>query len=506
MRKSALFVAAFVLTLGLAQCKKEQPATPQSEGNVVTITLNVGDSNGSRVNVNPTGTDQVTFTDGDTILVANGGKYVGALGRADGVFSGNITNPVEGQKLYFYFLGNKADVSQLTAGSSTTCTVNISDQTGYPNLPVISMGKSTVNYSSDVTSYSSRLYNKCSLQKFNVTTPSAAAICITGMNNKVTVDFGNPTDEGFEYGMEGEGVIKMKGGWGTNVEKWAIVLPNESSITDGMAYSEDNYTGTFSIGAIEANKFYDSGIAMTVNTFDLSTLTSNHTAQDGEVLTGTLAQNVKVYIDRNATVTLDGVSINADGRWTTGSYAGLNCDRNATIILKDGTTNTVRGFNRNYPGIHVPPGYTLTIKGGSAGTGSLTASSNGSGAGIGGGVVLNCGNILIEGGIINATGGSDAAGIGGGYGAEYAKCGNITISGGTITATGGVYAPGIGGGCLGSCGAITITTGVTSVTATKGKDAPNSIGKGDGGSCGTVTIGGVVYSGGIETSPYTYEP
>ena len=45
MKKIAIFVAAFVLTLGLAQCKKEQPATPQNtEGNLVHLTVNVGAS------------------------------------------------------------------------------------------------------------------------------------------------------------------------------------------------------------------------------------------------------------------------------------------------------------------------------------------------------------------------------------------------------------------------------------------------------------------------------
>ena len=40
-----------------------------------------------------------------------------------------------------------------------------------------------------------------------------------------------------------------------------------------------------------------------------------------------------------------------------------------------------------------------------------------------------------------------------------------------------------------SCGTITITSGVTSVTATKGgTDAPNSIGAGYRGTCGSVTI------------------
>ena len=59
-----------------------------------------------------------------------------------------------------------------------------------------------------------------------------------------------------------------------------------------------------------------------------------------------------------------------------------------------------------------------------------------------------------------------------------------------------------------SCGAITITNGVSTVTATKGSEnVENSIGKNHSnnlGTCGTVTIGGV--EGAISTSSYTYQP
>ena len=280
MRKLSTILLAVALVLGLAQCKKEQP-TPQSES--VMITLNVGDNNkGTRANVNPTGADQVTFENGDKILVAYDGHYVGTLEKKTvgsvSQFSGiiNITQSDTDQPLYFYFLGNKIDVSTLTAGTTTECTVNISDQSNYPHLPVISMGKSidadgkAVNYVSGMTSFSSRLYNKCSLMKFNVTTPSTAAICITGMNNEVTVDFTNPTDSGFEYGMNAEdgGLIKMKGGSGSPAEKWAIVLPKDDPTTT-TAYSEDgNYVASTSttINPIVANNYYDSGIGVTVNT------------------------------------------------------------------------------------------------------------------------------------------------------------------------------------------------------------------------------------------------
>ena len=248
---------------------------------------------------------------------------------------------------------------------------------------------------------------------------------------------------------------------------------------------------------------------------DLADVTSNTTVESGVILTGTLGANVQISIADGATVTLDGVNITNLG--INCDWAGINCPGDATIILKDGSTNTVCAgrdsddFN-NYPGIWIAPDKKLTIKGG----GKLTAYSNDTnpyGAGIGGGYGYgkSCGNIEIQGGDITATGGGSAAGIGSGQGGicgtitisggsigsgygNNTSCVAITITGGTVTATGDYGAAGIGSGYYASCGAITITTDVTQVTATKGgESAPNSIGAGVGGSCGTVTIGGVVY-------------
>ena len=228
---------------------------------------------------------------------------------------------------------------------------------------------------------------------------------------------------------------------------------------------------------------------------DLSKLTAESTAEfatatDGMTITGRLGANVKVSIAADATVTLDGVIIVGDDDENY-KWAGLNCLGDATIILKDGTQNSVKGFHSYYPGIHVPAGSTLTITGGSEGNGELTAISSGYGAGIGGGYQIPCGNIYIQGGNITARGGIYGAGIGGGY---QIPCGNIYIQGGNIMAMGGPEAAGIGGGSYGSCGAITITNDVTRVYATKGgEDAPYSIGAGNRGSCVTVSIGGTVY-------------
>jgi len=380
--------------------------------------------------------------------------------------------------------------------------------------------------------------------KFIVTTGTNYAndpIRITGMHNKVTVDFAKPnaSENGFSYSVNTTdgGLIKMPAKDASNIT-WAIVLPQDALAegATGSAYTNGYKGNRPAISKIERNHYYaGDGIAMTINTesniINLSTASENLTVGDGYILTGTLAGNYKISIADGATVLLNGVTINGTNN-SSYAWAGLNCNGDATIILKDGTTNNVKGFYEDYPGIHVPEGSTLTIRGESLGTGKLVASSNTdgslSGAGIGGGWNLACGNIVIQGGDITATGSAGAAGIGsnnkgcgnitisggtvtanGGYNAagigsgNGGNCGDITISGGTVTATGGASSAGIGSGNAGRCSNITITNTVTRVTATKGNDALESIGRGyNCTSIGTVTVGGVV--GAITESPYTY--
>ena len=207
------------------------------------------------------------------------------------------------------------------------------------------------------------------------------------------------------------------------------------------------------------------GAGTWAETINLSAVKASLTAQNGDVLTGTLGTNVKISIADGATVTLNNVTINGNNS-SSYYWAGINCEGDAVIVLTG--NNTVKGFYQNYPAIHIAEGKTLTIRG----DGSLTASSNGYAAGIGGGHYINCGNIVIEGGTITATGGDNAAAI--------------------------------GGGDSGSCGTITITNGVTAVTAIKAETADNSIGAGYApGTCGTITIGGVVREN-ITESPYRY--
>jgi len=257
MKRIGTIIMALVIVMTMAQCKKDSPTTPDNQNNVVTITLEVKNNNGSRVDVNTT-TGTVDFETGDKVYVGSGGKYVGFLTHNGTNFVGNITNPTENQPLQFYFLGNVTPTETLSAGTTEECSVIISDQTEH--LPVISCAASFENYVSGLTSYTGHLLNKCALVKFNVTTPSNSPICIIGMKNKVTVDFSQNT---ITPSQDGEGIIKLPAGSGENVEKWAILLPQEAleEGEEGSAYSED---GTYSnvrpaIPAITENGYLAEG-------------------------------------------------------------------------------------------------------------------------------------------------------------------------------------------------------------------------------------------------------
>jgi hypothetical protein len=512
-RKGSALVLAALMLLGMTACKKKvaEPIMPSS----VRITLNVdGDNGGSKVNVSD---NHVTFETGDKVLVGYNGKYVGTLTHNGSNFSGDIEASGDGtQKLYFYFVGNKQNDASLEAGTTTSCTVNISDQSS--ELPVLSFSESNENYTGE-GSYTASLHNQCALVKFTLENP-AGSIQVGGMHTEATISFATPSITPTVT----TGSVRLYSK--SDTEKWAILLPQEAVTNATVTIGSENKT--VDVPAITRNAYITDipAIANTAVSYgDLSKVTADYEAQDGDILYGILGGNYKITIAPDATVTLNNVTINgtndSDYKW-----AGITCLGDATIILSG--TNNVKGFYENYPGIYVPENKTVTIQG----PGSLTASSNGWGAGIGGGRDIACGKITISGGTVTATGGASGAGIGTGY---HASCGNISITGGTVTATGGGSAAGIGSGGTGgtcgditisggtveatggdrgagigtgehaSCGTITITSGVTKVTATKGTDAPNSIGAGySSTSCGTVTIGGNV--GAITTSPYTYQP
>ncbi len=251
------------------------------------------------------------------------------------------------------------------------------------------------------------------------------------------------------------------------------------------------------------------------NPTNLASVTGDYVIQNGEIVTGKLGSKVQISIADDATVTLSGITIEGEDNEAY-SWAGLTCLGNATIVLADGTENTVGKFYQYFPGIFIPENKTLTIEGSgtlNVSTSDIHSDKEGA-AGIGGHKSANSGNIVIKGGIINAKANAWAPGIGCGHGKSG---GYIRIEGGVVNATGGMSCGGIGSGYLGTNGPVTITKDAM-VTAIAGDHGPYSIGKGTDSwtgksQCGTVTIGCTLDSngnpvgghvGGVKASPFTY--
>ena len=222
MKKLAIFVAALVLALGLAQCKKEQPATPQNtEGNKVHLTVNVG--NGSRVDVNPS-TGIASFSNGDKLYVGYDSICAGVLvySASTNKFCGDLSLSQDGdQPLHFYYLGG--DVTHV--GETQQYLVDIYEQQFNP-YPVISYGTSTTNYSESSNAYSTTLENQCALVEFTTNRIlKETNFYIQGINNQVAIDFENNTITTTNT----TGNISLYPE--TPTSRWAILLPNEEPVT-----------------------------------------------------------------------------------------------------------------------------------------------------------------------------------------------------------------------------------------------------------------------------------
>lgn len=321
-----------VLALSCVQCKKKAQEIIPYNNKAVNIVLRTDD--GAKTNVNPV-TGEVSFVDGDKLLVVNHGVYVGMLTYGSGVFSGTITDPSVGDYLHFYHLGN-IEIENLAEGVTDGCTISIADQIN--SIPVISYGHSYDLYSTGTSAYEAKLENRCALVRFDVTTPQEfAATCITGMKNTVTIDF---SDNTFTYGMENDGKIVFPAGSGT---RWVILLPQENVAKgiDGTAFS-GRYTGhRGTVPEIHVNDCVSTGIEVVVNT-----LTKPEGALNGYFTVNGQGKRV-VFSRANLSYTI------ASKEWSfletqytllevDGQYIGLDCSQvEATALFKWGQS----GYN-----------------------------------------------------------------------------------------------------------------------------------------------------------------
>ncbi len=361
-----------------------------------------------------------------------------------------LTNPKAGSVDYIYpaSMANNDGTPNLSAlcmqdGTQPTLAAKLDYAKG--------SGAMTVN-GNEYTLPGIALKNQLAICKFKV--KNAGGTEITGNITGLTVSDGTNTYTVSRSAAAGPIYVAM------------LPVSNDKTLSFVANDASNSYYKSVTGKTLAANNQYPITVTMSMGTTtNLSTLSADYVAGNGETLTGTLAASRKISIAAGATVILKDVDINYGTTLTASSYAGITCLGDATLIVSG--TDYVKSFDDGYPGIFVPSTSTLTI----TGNGTLYVNGHENAAGIGSGrddidAYKACGNIVIQGGTVWATGGSGAAGIGSGATANYVEPQTGTPS---------------------SCGNITIKNSVTHVYATKGAEA-ESIGKGQYSTCGTVTI------------------
>ena len=204
--------------------------------------------------------------------------------------------------------------------------------------------------------------------------------------------------------------------------------------------------------------------------------------------------------EENATanVTISDVNINTSGK-SGKSEAAVSTNGKGNVNIELDGTNTLKS-GRNHAGLEKNSDGNqgkLTITDENE-NGKLIATGGSDAAGIGGGYCGDGNDITIAGGKVTATGGNYGAGIGGG---GHGNGKNITITDGEVTAIGGLNGAGIGGGLRNNGEKITVSGDAT--LKVQGGPADTLDGAGAGIGNGGTNEGLFVPVNGAETEPDT---
>ena len=258
---------------------------------------------------------------------------------------------------------------------------------------------------------------------------------------------------------------------------------------EAMAATENAQNGV--IDLTDNTKVSDGVYTITSAGDHKFTCSNNESTENRIVVNG---ENISA--EANINIYLDNVNINTSA--VPALQINSNVEATVTIYLT-GTNNLITTNRESAAGLQKDNNAKLIITSASDTTaGILNASSNGCGAGIGGGLKGSCSNLTINSCSVNASSKS-GAGIGGGL---NGSCSNLTINSCSVNAS-SFSGAGIGGGFYGSCSNITIKSGSVTASSTWGA----GIGGGLNGSCSDITIdGGSVKASSVKASSVSSSP
>ena len=435
------------LGLTLAACSKdddgltpqpaEQQPTEQTTGRGIpfTATISIGEGGMTRALADGGTTLTATWEEGEKVALIHNGvsdeMTVASVSGGKATITGDITgSPSDGDAVTIIY--------PATAAKGATGEVKgnlLKTQEG--TLAAVSekydvrMGSGTLTVTAGTATLTDDVAMANQYAVWKLTVPTARNLCILADNEAIA----------------GATLIGEQG------TEFTVAVPAVSSKTITVVASDDDnncyyYKNPKTI-SLAAGQYYRSSPAMTT--------VGTSSTDDPQLVTGDHSGTWVPHFSANKTFVFCGLIA---------PQCAFISNNDFTIILM-GTNSLNTSGETGVKGPMVVIGdKTLTI----TGTGSLTAKGGIDGPCFGtykkDNTDYTCGDIIISGGILDLTGGKIKDGTG---------------------------AAAIGTGNGGHCGNITITDGVTRLTATKIGSATHSIGTGTGGTCGTITIGGTVY-------------
>ena len=365
------------------------------------------------------------------IGVANRAKSDLLFAIERGVSRGRESDGVTTRELTFYHLLSKVEVA-----------LKASDEVGDLTGAVVSVG-GTVNRGYFMPDKEAVMENAA--ERGKMIAPDGSSIGLITIDTRVTGNFDGNTEYGEAIAVPGTGLfirVDLKDG---------KVLFYYSNVTleSGKKYRYNIYVGkerlelvSTSISAWETGTS-DGGEAGMMRQVDLSSGGNYTIADDGVYCVSGESKYYSLIIKGSPTVYL--VDATIEGWYVSSIQVSSG---NPVIVLVGTNRLTGRGY---YSGLYYKPGCKVTLRG----EGKLIAESVG-GTGIGSYMDHSAGDLVIESGTIEATGGLGDQGNAGIGGSSNAGCGSITITGGKVPARGSDGAAAIGAGKNGPCSSIVL--------------------------------------------------
>ena len=324
----------------------DEPATPVQKANTLTVEAGMSDNITRALADAGDGTLTATWEAGDEVKVYEGETLLGTLRPQT---TGSRTTKLTGE----------LDAVPSASGVTLTLKYKETDYSGQNGT--LANISSNYNYCVATTTvtqsgnqYSGTAANFVSQQaivKFTLKKKSDnSVIKATTMNIRYTGD--SPT------------ILSLTSLTPNNSGEYYIALPptnNDRTLTitvnDGTRYEIEAPATAFAAGA-----FYRRNILFTYNQICYFGNDTRYTIENNynALCKSTYKVSSKLTLNEGSTATLDGLTLQSPS-----DACGIDCQGNATINLKDGTTNTIEGAIAQ--AVVVASGKTLTI----TGTGTL---------------------------------------------------------------------------------------------------------------------------------------